>query len=233
MVEVIKYWGLTSIAIMLLLGVNILLLAIFEAVFRAKSSEVSNWAVAAFFVSSILLAGPVAHYSLHRLGMLPPGLAMQTPSVDSQAASLIELGREAGELNRLIQDPDKMTISELSAIAERSLALTGNLQERVGAQSALISQLQAQVKSERERAEEATEIAANIQALTREQLDAVKLLLTEDARAESRRSTTTGILISFPLGFVASLLASVAHRRLGVRIGKDIKKVSERVEGGR
>ena len=162
----------------------------------------------AFFSSSMFVASLLPYFILGNVFDYYPPVPNTNLSTDSYSDTLQKFEQRTIALTEQFNKPKEMTISELENALAETLKLTQDFAPIISQQNQEIQLLKAEVESERERASEARQLAAEIQSLTKEQISAVKLLITEDARESSQESFFLGIAISFPLGIIASLVAS-------------------------
>ncbi|MEL6440545.1 MAG: hypothetical protein AAFQ80_14960 [Cyanobacteria bacterium J06621_8] len=116
-----------------------------------------------------------------------------------------KLTKKANELSQMLESPEKLTVAELPVVAQETLKVARELQEQFQQQQTVVKQLQTRVREESAKAAEAQKLAQEVQSLTKDQLNAVKLLIIEDAKTEANRSFIMGTVMSFPPGIIASL----------------------------
>src|SRR3990172_6921529 len=122
-----------------------------------------------------------------------------------------------------------LTISQMESLILEALNLSQDLRNAITHQDSIIHQLSSRIVNERMRAEEATRLALEVQSITRKQLEAVKLLISEDATESNRRSFIQGVALSFPIGIVTSLIATWIFRRYGKDAADSIHRKFRRV----
>ncbi|MEM9273571.1 MAG: hypothetical protein AAGA80_11495 [Cyanobacteria bacterium P01_F01_bin.143] len=147
-------------------------------------------------------------------GILPPDHDYSVIKNEVAEEQFQILTQKADELSNMLEFPENLTIAELPRIAQDTLELAGELQQQFQEQQELVLSLRNRVEEETAKASEAQRLAKEVQSLTKSQLDAVKLLITEDAKTEANRSFRTGIVVSLPLGIIASVLAKIIYSKL-------------------
>jgi len=152
--------------------------------------------------------------------MLSVGMADTTSS---------QLAYQAQRLSQAMADPKELTISQMESLILEALNLSQDLRNAITHQDSIIHQLSSRIVNERMRAEEATRLALEVQSITRKQLEAVKLLISEDATESNRRSFIQGVALSFPIGIVTSLIATWIFRRYGKDAADSIHRKFRRV----
>lgn len=149
-------------------------------------------------------------------------------NIDSTSLVLIKLDNEAENLQRSLQNPKELKLSEIENLLSRTLSFSSEMRAILVNQKETINKLIQEVKIEKKKAEESQKIAREIQSLTKSQLEAVKLLITEDAKIESRESFYMGLAVSFPIGILASLFASFLFKRFNKEIKNEVKRIKEK-----
>ena len=183
-----------------------------------EKDEVSNIAIILWFILIPITIGPVTYYVLDYYDINLNTRVIEITSTEKIDLSVKQMEEKATSLSSLLASPEKLTLGEVSTAIEETLRLTSQLQGYSESQAKAIINLQSELESERQKAAEAQQLAKQVQSITREQLDAVKLIITEDARKQSRDSFYLGLVLSFPLGLVASLVATFLYRRFGTYI---------------
>jgi hypothetical protein len=133
------------------------------------------------------------------------------PPIESE---LRELEKYSANLQNRLADPKRLTLADVGPLVEETLSFSRKLAGKSVEQQVSISNLTAQVLSERARAEEATRIAHDVRSLAKKQIDAVKTIITDDAEKASEKGFVLGVICSFPTGFLTSLLASWIYGRI-------------------
>lgn len=167
-----------------------------------------------FVFLTVFITGPITYNLLHWINLYPPGCEASSTSPEKLSESAISLIEKSNSLQELLKSPDELKLAELPAIAQEVSDLTKELQIQSEQQEKIIRDLEKDVEDQTERAAEAERIAEDIRSMTKEQVDAVKFLITEDAKTASSRSFYYGLAFSFPLGILASFIATIVIRRL-------------------
>jgi hypothetical protein len=227
MTEIFIYFGLDFIATLVI--ASILFFGIIGTCLLINGiKEISDDMFANIIILStvlcLLIASPLSSYALARYWSYYPPAPKQDiqKQADAAQSDLIKLEAKANTLRSLLNDPKKLTLSQVEQVLTDTLDFVEKLKAKTEQQGVLIASLRQTVVEERAKAEESRRLAEQVQSLTREQLEAVKLLITQDAKVESQRSFIMGISISFPLGILSSLLATWVYKRWGEKAKETI-----------
>lgn len=164
----------------------------------------------------LLLTFPVTYFGLIFIMNIKP------PIIDSSKEKIIvgetvsktaSIAIDADKLKETLENIDNLTIDEIKSTIQNSIKVSDKIKVILEKQQQNISKLSISVKKERAKAEEAKKLAENIMAITKPQLEAVKLLILGDANEKANKSFYLGIVLSFPVGVIASLVAMWAARR--------------------
>ena len=71
-----------------------------------------------------------------------------------------------------------------------------------------INNLKESISIEKERSKESQMLAKDAKQMTKQQLELIKLVITEDAKVESKKAFLFGVAISFPIGIASSMTAA-------------------------
>ena len=163
---------------------------------KRENGSTPNWP----FIPLLLLlvvAPYVAYYGLgSAVGAYP--LRSKRPVTEELAG----LQQTAEDLRSRFSNPKQLTLEQLESALGETLRFAESTSRLVADQQGAIRDLAGQVDAEKKKAEEAQRLTAAIQALSRDQMSAVKLLITEDAREASRSSFLLGLGVSLPIGFL-------------------------------
>lgn len=144
----------------------------------------------------------------------------------SYAAEKIDGAKIALEKEQLkLSNPKSISIQELEITLSNIISLSTQLADTATQQKEEISLLQQSVAVEQRKAVEAQRLANSIQSLSKDQIEAVQFLITKDASESSRSSFVWGLVISFPVGFLASFLASFLYGRYS----KEVELIKNKV----
>jgi hypothetical protein len=125
-----------------------------------------------------------------------------------------ELKQLQGSIKNLLprlNDPKKLTFGELEVVLTDSLDLTGKLQTVTEQQGQTIHSLRQTIDEERTKAEVSRQLGQEANSLKQEEIERVKAIMGQDAKTEF----LLGVLVSFLIGIVSSLLATWIYRRFG------------------
>ncbi len=137
---------------------------------------------------------------------------------------LKNLSEQMTVVTKALESPKDLTLKQIESILTNSLDYSQKVNLILDRNDSLIRQLKAEVEIEKKSAEESKRIAENIKSITKEQLEAIKLIITLDAKEASKESFIYGILFSIPIGFIMSLLASYVYRKWGYSAKKNIER---------
>jgi hypothetical protein len=151
-------------------------------------------------------------------GVVPPFLegdsVPRPPLVKTQLEEdLDRVAAAAEELNRAMNDPGNMTIKDMQKLMTKTLENIDILRKKIEEQQRQYAELASRVRVERRRAKEAQEQANQISSLTRGQINAMKIMLTEDAQDAAEKSFLYGVAVSFPIGILSSIIASMLYKK--------------------
>ena len=200
----------------LIMGVLFIIVLIFIVVL-GKDDE--KYLPVAFF-SSIFMSFFIAYGSLLYFGISFP--------IDTKGKRISDLGQNqsltsseitdiderAKSISESIKNIDQLTLSEITKIIGELSTFIEEYKEIASKQSEKIIVLEKAAIDANNKAEQAKKLLETIRSLTKPQLDAVKLLITEDATIQANRSFLTGVSLSFPIGIISSLIASWIMRKI-------------------
>ncbi|HBC3563831.1 hypothetical protein [Vibrio cholerae] len=194
--------------------VAIVLLIVLVLIAMPTNYEPEDKGIVTYLVVFIFISSPISFYSLNWMGQTPPEESTTAYEVSQKSK---DLNDRLSSLNKLIETPEELRLSELPEITEQIIAIAKDVQAQSEEQSEIIGKLRKDIETERQKADEAKELIDTLQSLTNEQLNAVKWLITEDAKEETKKAFYSNLILSFILGVIASLIASVIYRRFGSR----------------
>jgi hypothetical protein len=144
--------------------------------------------------------------------------------LNENTEELKNLSEQMSIVTMALKSPKDLTLKQIESILSNSLDYSQKVNLILNRNDSLIRQLKAEVEIEKKSAEESKRIAENIKSITKDQLEAIKLIITLDAKEASKESFIYGILVSIPIGFLMSLLASSVYRKWGTSAKKKIEK---------
>ncbi|TOF02000.1 hypothetical protein CGJ31_23580, partial [Vibrio parahaemolyticus] len=172
------YWlffaGMTFIVAVILF----VILVIFSIIAKYDPDDKG---IVTFLAIFILVSSPASFYSLSWMGLTPPKDSITAYEVSQKSK---DLNDRLGSLNKLIETPEELRLSDLPDITEKIITIAKDVQLQSEEQSEIIGKLRLDIETERQKANEARELIDTLQSLTNEQLNAVKWLITEDAKEE-------------------------------------------------
>jgi hypothetical protein len=133
------------------------------------------------------------------------------------------LSQQMYVVTKALHNPKDLTLKQIESILANSLDYSKRVNTILSRNDSIIGQLKTEVEIERKNADASRKVAETIKSITKEQLEAVKLVITSDAKEASRRSFLIGVLSSFPVGFLTSLLASFVYKKWGASAKKTIE----------
>jgi hypothetical protein len=148
-------------------------------------------------------------------------------SIKADNEELNLLSQQMYVVTKALDNPKDLTLKQIESILANSLDYSKRVNSILSRNDSIIMQLKTEVETERKNADESRKVAETIKSITKEQLDAVKLVITSDAKDASRKSFLIGVLISFPIGFLTSLLASFVYRKWGPSAKQTIENTLE------
>lgn len=178
--------------------------------YESKKQEYINFLL--FFVFVFIVLSVINIIVVDQFNLLPPKLNthIYNLSDDYKVKSLTLLSEK---VENSIKNPKSITSYELREIFNETVKSIADVEKKIKQKNLEINTLKHHIKAEEEKVSEAREQTKKIKSITREQLETITLLITEDAKEESKKSFIYGIIISFPIGVLASFLASILFRR--------------------
>ncbi len=171
---------------------------------KSRIVKLIGWTVLIIaFTGAAFLMGPIFDYSLP----FPP---RESKIIEHEAAleRIQAFDREVSRIQNTLSHLDSLTISQLKDELTHAMQFLESLQIETIQQEKIVAVLRKQVKKENDRVNQAKIKADNMSKLTKEQLEAIKLLLTTDMRREQAKAFWIGVLTSFVIGVLASLLSA-------------------------
>jgi hypothetical protein len=192
----------------------VVILGVTSEIFKFKMEDM---AIALYLFTCVASIGPISFYTLKYFEITPKETELSIIQISDAAKKLNE---KLISLKKLVESPEDIKLSELPEITNKVISITGELQSQSNEQSKTISTLVSEVEQERKKANEAKLLVNTLQSLTKEQLNAVKWLITEDAKEAAEISFYKNILVSFIFGILASLVATMIYRKFGSKVNK-------------
>jgi len=128
---------------------------------------------------------------------------------DNGSEKIEKLSNEIEDLTKSLGNIENLTLNQIQEILSNTLITISVLRDEAINQQNTILRLQQVAEVEMKKADKAKITADNIISLSKEQIEAIKILITNDAKDENIKSFWMGVLISLPIGFTASFLASI------------------------
>ena len=160
---------------------------------------------------------PAPYYAFRHLGYTPSFARPSGQLSTEQAATnrLSSIVKEAEAIKVTLSHAEQMSIRDIQQQLTSIVKFLGTLQQETAEQERVVAELFQKANEQTKQYEEARRSADSVKSLTQPQLDVVKLLVTQNAREESSKSFLLGTMVSFPIGFMTSLLASWVYARVG------------------
>lgn len=133
----------------------------------------------------------------------PPQSAMEP-----LPARIAALKSEALDIRRTLANIDNMTIAQIRNAFEKSLTLVEALHDESVNQHTQLESLRQELDAQRAGVAEVKATKESLEKLTKEQLALIESMLTQQAGRESEKMFWAGVIVSFPIGVVASLVAA-------------------------
>ncbi len=204
-----------------------LLIVIPNVVARIGKKKVSKGTEATLGCLMMVASPLLAFIALSFFHVYPPRLFERPQAFNEKNVDAVDqLGQEL--LTKFAQ-PERLTIEQLRELIGKVREYTSQATALNRTQETQISQLRQIAEDESKKAKEAQELARTVKSLTGEQLDAVKFLITKDASQQSKQSFIIGAIISFPIGFLSSMLAAWFYERLRSKSAKVVRKVEDAI----
>lgn len=177
-----------------------------------------------YLILGPVIAFPFSYMTLVGIGYMPPFLSPSRyvlidetrPNVRMEA-----LRTQSKSLTEALASMDDLTVNEIRDVLSKAIAFLDNLEREARVQEHMISSLRETVSEEQSRADTARRVAKSLASLSQEQLEAIKLVITTDARAQSNAGFWIGVATSLPIGIATSLSAAwIWYYMLRKRTGK-------------
>ena len=169
-----------------------------------------------FFAITIVIISILSPYITHNLFEVkyPQKTIDITTQIYNNNEELKELTLQINLLKKSLDNPKELTLKQIEDVLSNSLDYSEKMKIFLSQNDSIFSLLKDEIEIERQNAEKSRQIAENLKKLTKEQIETVKFIITEDAKEVSKSSFIDGILLSFPIGFLMSFLASFVFRKL-------------------
>lgn len=182
---------------------------------------------------AMIFAFPLSYHVLSFLfHYRPPFLTQRELVFDSEEPNrkIKELKAESQRLSSALSEIEDLTIREVRDTLSQAITFVGKLQDQAIAQERLVTSLRREVEKQRKSADEAKTLAETVTSLTDPQIEAIKQLITEDARAQSNRGFWIGVITAFPIAVIASLftrwLLGITTRRTKQEVQKGLRETA-------
>ena len=119
-----------------------------------------------------------------------------------------KLQSESQRIQNTLSDIENLTINEIQTELKNTLFFVEKLRAEAIQQEKLISDLRDTAEKEKTKVNESKQIADSVLSLSEGQIEAVKLLITDSSRKNSEKSFWMGVIISLPIGVIASMAGS-------------------------
>ncbi len=170
-----------------------------------KSSD-SNYASKRWywviFFGIICLSFVSTYFLFEHINYYPPVFVPIESSEEQERIKVESLQEEIFLLNQTLDNIENLTLSEIQSVLERVRALVVETKEETENNIKIITQLENKIHAEEI-------IAEKLNSLTKEQVELIKILIINDLKEENESSFWLGVVISFPVGVLASIMASI------------------------
>ena len=213
--------GLGTVIFSILLG--LLLIIDYVSEFSYKVADIVIWIVILTMVILTLILTP---YIVHNLLNIkyPEKSVDITAQIYNNNEELKELTHQINLLKNALESPKELTLRQIEDVLLNSLKYSEKMKILLCRNDSIIGLLKDEIEIERQNAETSKEIADNLRSLTKKQIETVKFIITEDAKEASKNSFINGVLLSIPIGFLMSILASFVLKRWGGKVKTSINK---------
>ena len=158
----------------------------------------------------VVLATPATTLLLAAVRITPPAAGQGAdfhPEESDQQAALIK--SEANHLQRFLKDPRSLTLAEIEEGLRQSIDLSQRIDVLLKERKALMAQLREAEQKEQAKAAQ----ASRLREMTRGQVEAVREIITQEAREETSKAFWKDVALSFLSGVLTSILGSWMFRR--------------------
>ncbi|MEM7106364.1 MAG: hypothetical protein AAF502_24770 [Bacteroidota bacterium] len=107
-----------------------------------------------------------------------------------------------------LENIDNLSISEIKSELDKSLKYLKKIKEEAIIQRESINKLKLELAYQKEEADESIKQANTLKNLSEDEIEAIESLITANAAIENKKSFQRGVIISFPIGVLASLVAT-------------------------
>ncbi|MEM7104675.1 MAG: hypothetical protein AAF502_16180 [Bacteroidota bacterium] len=146
------------------------------------------------------------------------GFDLNKISVEDYADNKIDkLTIEIEGINNALENIDGLSISEIKSELDKSLKYVKEIKEEAIIQQESINKLRLELAEQKEEADKSIKQANDLKNLSEDELMAIESLITANAVIENKKSFQRGVILSFPIGVLASLFATWIVMYLGRR----------------
>ena len=129
-------------------------------------------------------------------------------AIEPLPARIAALKSEAVNIRRSLANIDNMTIVQIRYAFETSLTLVEALHAESVNQHTQLESLRQELDAQRAGVDQVKATKESLEKLTKDQLALIESMLTQQAGRESEKMFWAGVIISFPIGVVASFVAA-------------------------
>ena len=196
--------------------------------FKGTQSKWKNTIVFTSFLSFPLFVFLV----LSAFHVYPPQLFFKhvPPSSESLRTEVEAVDKTGKQLIAAFDDPESLTLQQLRNLVDKVKEYAAQAGELNRIQETQIVTLRETVEQETAKAKEAQDIAEKVKSITAEQLDAVKFIITKDANEQARQSFINGVITSFPLGVLTSIIGAALWDRFRPKRRAALSTVERTIE---
>jgi hypothetical protein len=146
----------------------------------------------------------------------PPFIPSDNPAISVEHADsrLKQLEEKEVYIEETLSNIENLTIKQITTELSNILDYVKELKNEAINQQLAIEKLEVKQINEQKKTDELIKKSDEVSKLTQPQLDAIKYLITEDANKQNSKSFWFGILISFPIGVFASVIANSLLKKI-------------------
>ncbi len=158
---------------------------------------------------------PTFYLFLSLFDYYPPNHLQEIFSKPDDSEKIELITNEVNQIEKTLSDIENLTISQIRIELNKTLIFTKKLKKEAIFNQKLFFELQKKIKNEEKRAQNAEELANEIESLSQKQIEAVKFMITKDAYRQNSKSFWIGSVVSFFTGILASYIASFMFSKFG------------------
>jgi hypothetical protein len=166
------------------------------------------------FVSVSLALLVSVFYIFSYIGYQPPSVFGDgNISKGNTSEKINNLREEATRIRNTLNDIENLTLRQIQGELTSTLNFIEKIEKETSDQEKAFVEIYNDYKIVKTEVADMMQFLAALDSLTEPQIEAVKLMITDNAKKESNRSFWIGVIISFPIGVCTSITGTIVMRR--------------------